>query len=575
MNDLEQLTNRNDQMASEMLDWQVTDKTSRYFGGITEENTGVPNPSHEGTCSVIATWVSSYLNKASHLYQNDQLRERIGYALDYMLSRQHEDGTISPTWTNYHSPPDTAFIVTGYAQLYRLLSDHQEWELGEKVLQFLKRAKPAMLTGGCHTPNHRWVLTAALAHLYAIFQEERLKQRAEEWLDEGMDITYDGEWTERSNGIYNAVSNISLYYTAVLLDKPELLQFVRRNLDMMVYLIHPDGSIVTDYSGRQDLGRKYNLAPYHLIYRLMAVNDQNAVYFSMANLALKDVSRMGPVNNHLMLGYLFHPEIKEVPLKPAPLPANYEVVINEHSSIENDLIQLEESQSQPEFKHSSRHTSFGAPTVRYREGEMSATVMAKNPSFFSLQSGAVSLVGVELYTNFLPGVIEFDHIEKKGKGWYQLSASMEKGYNSPIPKQSLPDTNNGESVWYLLPHAYRSLTHNQQVQITVDIKYKQAGGWSIEIETDQQEDILTQVVFLFSQDGSLQGEQVEQITDHQWFWKEGTLLYEHKEEQLVLEAGQHDHWVTEFRAARHEMLQQVKVNLVSPYCKRFTIKFTE
>ena len=117
-----------------------------------------------------------------------------------------------------------------------------------------------MLTGGCHTPNHRWVITAALALLYQIFEMPELVARADEWLAEGMDITADGEWTERSNGIYNHVSDIALYYTATLLGRPELLEYVRRNLRMMMYLVHPSGEVVTDYSGRQDFGQRSDLS---------------------------------------------------------------------------------------------------------------------------------------------------------------------------------------------------------------------------------------------------------------------------------------------------------------------------
>ena len=51
----------------------------------------------------------------------------------------------------------------------------------------------------------------------------------------------DGEWTERSNGIYNVVSDVMLIHAARLLKRPELLVPVRANLKMMTYLVHPDG----------------------------------------------------------------------------------------------------------------------------------------------------------------------------------------------------------------------------------------------------------------------------------------------------------------------------------------------
>ena len=42
------------------------------------------------------------------------------------------------------------------------------------------------------------------------------------------------------------------------------------NLRMMVYLVHPTGEIVTDYSGRQDLGSVHDLSPHYLPYAIFA-----------------------------------------------------------------------------------------------------------------------------------------------------------------------------------------------------------------------------------------------------------------------------------------------------------------
>src|SRR5690625_1801110 len=301
----------NDVLTKSSLEKQVLDQESRYFGGIIDEHTGIPSPTHVGTGRMIASWVSSYVNEASVFYHDTEVGQRIGHALDYMLNKQHDDGTISPGYTNYHSPPDTAFVVTGLSQVYRLLEVDGAEGLAKKAKLFLERTIPAMLTGGVHTPNHRWVISSALANLYDIFNDEKLVSRAEQWLQEGMDITDDGEWTERSNGIYNSVSDICLYHTAILLDKLELLDPVRKNLEMMMYLVHPNGDIVTDYSGRQDLGKTYDLSPYHLVYRLMADFDSDPKFYAMAELALERISDLGSITNHIMLGYLVFPSIQD------------------------------------------------------------------------------------------------------------------------------------------------------------------------------------------------------------------------------------------------------------------------
>ena len=73
-------------------------------------------------------------------------------------------------------------------------------------------------------------------------------------LAEGIDINADGEFTERSTGIYNAVCNRSLRFMADHLDRPDLLDHVRKNLDLMTHLFHDDGTVVTSISNRQDRG---------------------------------------------------------------------------------------------------------------------------------------------------------------------------------------------------------------------------------------------------------------------------------------------------------------------------------
>src|SRR5690606_16709166 len=126
--------------------------------------------------------------------RDPQLLAALERSAGFMLRRQHEDGTISLGGTNFHSPPDTGFVINGMTQIYKLLH-RGDWEpvraVEEKVKLFLERAIPAMLSGGCHTPNHRWVIAAALGSLHELFGDERLISRAEEWLAEGMDCTND------------------------------------------------------------------------------------------------------------------------------------------------------------------------------------------------------------------------------------------------------------------------------------------------------------------------------------------------------------------------------------------------
>ncbi|WP_338785847.1 hypothetical protein [Metabacillus sp. FJAT-53654] len=563
----------NDNLTEIFFEKQIDDEESRYFGGVVDAKTGIPSPSHTGVGSVLGSWLSSYVNPDSRFYHYDLLARRIDKALDYMLDQQHEDGTISPGWTNYHSPPDTGFIVTGFAHIYHLLKNDSGLEadsLTSKVKSFLERTIPAMLTGGCHTPNHRWVLTSALCHLYTIFGNDELLDRVEEWLAEGIDITKDGEWTERSNGIYNSVSNIFLYHTARIGNKPKLLDYVRKNLDMMQYLVHPDGEVVTDYSGRQDFGNVFDLSPYHLICRLMAFHDNNPVYAAMSDLAAENLSEMGPVNNHIMIGYLMFPFIKEQKVGKTALPTNYEVLINGDFPGIDNLKKMNLVGHGSKIEHSSMHESFGAPIVRFRQSEESATIMSKNASFFSLRKGNAKLLGVRVTSSFSPGIIEFDTIEKIDDG-YRLKKQMEKGYRGPIPKQQLANMED-TSIWYLLPHQHRGLTHSQTFEVEIDIVKTSDSEWKLYVKSDDREDVFMQIEFLFNTDGLLKGDEITRVNERTYFWKRDELTFQSGENYIHMNTGTHEHWIENIGGAGElNNVQAVKVNLVSPIDKTFRV----
>ncbi|MFD2879790.1 hypothetical protein ACFTAO_33605 [Paenibacillus rhizoplanae] len=301
-------------------------------GGVRDPLSGVAWPNHTGTAQYLAAWAAALVNEQSRYYRDLVLLEQLHEGMSFMLRFQHEDGTISPGWTNYHSPPDTAFVVVGLANILTLL-ERESWPplkpVTDQIRTFLVRTIPAMLTGGCTYPESPLGADCcAGVFVPDFFALEELQARAGEWLQEGMDITPDGEWTERSNGIYNTVSDIMLYYAAQDLNRPELLEPVRLNLRMMKYLVHPDGEVVTDYSGRQDFGSVYSLADYYLCYQLMAEHDRDPEFAALAELASRSVIHPGSLPNQIMLGFLLYPQMQAASVAPGELPDSYRKVIN-------------------------------------------------------------------------------------------------------------------------------------------------------------------------------------------------------------------------------------------------------
>jgi len=573
----EKLVALNDEWAQEGMERQVLDAGSRFYGGVADPANGLAWPSHGGTPMVMAVWASALACADSRYYRDPALLLRLELGADFMLRFQHEDGTISPPWTNMHSPPDTGFVVGGLAQVYELLAA-DGWEplarAAGLIRLFLERTIPALLTGGCHTPNHRWVLTAALGFLYKLTGVPELKARAEQWLAEGIDCTEDGEWTERSNGIYNAVSDIVLYYAAELFDRPELLEPVRRNLRMMAYLIHPNGDVVTDYSGRQDYGGVFDLSPYFLVSKLMAERDGEPLFAAIAELAAASLRHPGGLPNQPMLGLLRYPQLRDSRVTPCALPDRYRVVLNEGFDRETHLAGMEAAGHGGRIYHSRLHPDFGAPVARHRSGATSATVITESPSLFALRHGAARLLAVQVASAFEPGFVKMQRLERiEGGGGYRLSATERKGYYGPVAERDLPESAAGPvSPWYSLPHQKRALTHEQRHEVEA-VLTERADGWDVRIRCSQPELLLTQVSFVFGTEGELAGEGLEPAAEGVWFWKGDAARMAVGGVWIELDGGgAHDHRAIALNGVSYSTKgRTLLVNLLTPYDRTFRI----
>ncbi len=626
----DKLVSMNDEFAQAAVEQQVLDPASRFYGGVIDPANGIAWPSHGGTPKDMAIWACALVNEDSRFYHEETLLKRLELAAQFMLRSQHADGSISPPWTNLHSPPDTAFVVSGLAQVYELLCTHAaEYapvrKAAEDIRLFLERTIPVLLTGGCHTPNHRWVLCSALGFMYKLTGRSELKERAEAWLAEGIDCTQDGEWTERSNGIYNAVSDIVLIFAAEQLELPELLEPVRRNLRMMAYLIHPDGEVVTDYSGRQDFGSPFDLSGYFLAAKWLAYRDKDPLFEAIAELAGRSLRHPGGLPNHALLGLLRYPELRQPAVPPVPLPEDYRVVLNRSFPREHYLSGMEAAGHHGRIYHSKLHPDFGAPIARHRHGKTSATVMAEANSFFALRHGNVRLLAVQLASAFAPGYVKLEQMEeleleqgksqeqsqKQGEGLlkkqaaeeiqeqrnvqgqgkaqeneqerglraksgYRLTATERKGYYAPVAKELLPETARGPvSPWYLLPHHRREVTHEQQHRVEVEV-LETAEGWSLRVQCAREEPILTQLTFLFGQETEMTGgEAVEQAENGMLFWKQGKVRLSSGEDWIELNGGVMEHKAAGLNNTGVPVnCRALVVNLLTPYDRTFELKLS-
>ena len=238
------------------LNRQITDPNSRECGGFLDGDGLVGSNS----ISAVSVLGYGYLMEGTRYYLDQHVLDCILKAADFARRSRRPSGNFDLLSTNFDSAPDTAFVVKSIAPVVRLARrnrvDQGAQSISDALGEVIKVGSEGMIVGGFHTPNHRWVLVAALAMAKKLFPDLEVQTTIENYLRESIDVNEDGEYIERSTGVYNAIVNRSLIYAAEALSRPELLEPVRKNLDLSFHLLHGDATVVNSISLRQDRGNR-------------------------------------------------------------------------------------------------------------------------------------------------------------------------------------------------------------------------------------------------------------------------------------------------------------------------------
>ena len=84
------------------------------------------------------------------------------------------------------------------------------------------------------------MVASGLALVHALHPDPALESAIDAYLAEGIDLSPDGEYSERSAGGYNAVINRSLILIAESIGRPDMLDYARKSLDTMLTFLQPD-----------------------------------------------------------------------------------------------------------------------------------------------------------------------------------------------------------------------------------------------------------------------------------------------------------------------------------------------
>ena len=504
------LTEINDELIEGLISQQVSLPGERWDGGVADRFEVLNINSTLGFAGRLAI---SYSSPSSRYYLSSRLEGPMDQAMACVLKVQHEDGTTDLHTTNFHSTPDAAFLVNYispiFVNLTRLARPGLLGVTG-KMEQFLRNAGKALAVGGIHTPNHRWVVCSALARVNALFPSQAYVDRIDDWLGEGIDIDPDGQFTEQSVSIYSPICDTMFLTIGRLLKRDELMDIVRRNLDMTLYYIQPGGEVLTDASGRQDSARIGYIANYYYAYRYFALKDGNPVYAAVCRL----IENLMPER---IVRYV--PELLESPELLEELPVASKIPDNYAKR----------------FAHSG--------VFRIRSGDADLSVIEENPTFMSFMKGASVLQSIRLAAAFFGsrGMFISEGAEWSGRT-VVLTKSHTHGYYQPFPEDERTPDGDMEKM----PREKRAMSELQTLDYRVEVT-ESKGKVSIDIRIEGTPHVPVSMEMSFRSGGQLSGVVADKNLAGSHFLENGMGQYTQGDDVITFGPGIAEHKWAEIR----------------------------
>jgi len=297
--DLQKAVELADVAADDALKSQVLDPGDEEYGGYRSPETLICEGSGAAATSLNLTIL--WGTPQSRHYQDPALVESIRLALAYFEERaQYEDGSLDGFGAgDMKSAPIAAFATFSLYELLRRwekIGHPAAPEITGRVRRAMIKSGTSLRSGRLFTHNHRWTACAAMARVNDVAPDERLVAAIDDYLSDGVDQDEDGFYAEYSMG-YGMLCNYSFMTVADLLHRSWLLDHVRRNLDLLQWMYHPNGEVACEFTYRSDQGM---LGPNPLFLE-MAERDGNGLYVAYARAGLDLALKRNALDGMTML----------------------------------------------------------------------------------------------------------------------------------------------------------------------------------------------------------------------------------------------------------------------------------
>ncbi len=507
-----------DKLADEYIPNQVDDPQRPDFGGYFSPQSGCCDACHVGTGMVAHIFGCCYFSEGSKYYNDGEMKERLINSLKFIKSQVRKSGFIDLLNNNYDSPPDTAFMINGLAQVAYMAKKSEidsDGKIYNAVIDIILPCAGSVAAGGFHTPNHRWVVCSALAQVMELEPEKcDFREIMERYFAETVDMNADGFYFEKSLGVYDKVLDTRFIilgetYNGEKYKKEDYISFSEKNLDLRLDLMNNDRTMDTSVSSRQDHGKKYYLDCCNA-FLYMAIERNNPEFAKAALAALENpISEANADLGAALYYFSRHPEWKEKSIEVGELRTDCDRLMSESG------------------------------IYRVKKGKLSATAKLEASDFFNVKYGNVTLAEVRVLLAYFGGAkYKANKITKTETGvklsfYSEHNVAQHPAYWMPLGRKveraELPFNNVG----------IRELNKRPEFDLSVEI-IKTENGFDLHTKSDKgMNGVKFSMEFLFLPVGKVETENVSfnLREDETMFLKEGSARIVNNGDFIKIDGG--------------------------------------
>ncbi|HGE70404.1 TPA: hypothetical protein ENX78_06185 [Candidatus Poribacteria bacterium] len=360
------------------LNVQVKDELNSDYGGFRCPDHLVCEP--WSAINTFATIAIIFLNPKSRYYHSSELLKSMKMALQFIKRSINDDGSMNVYfWGEIRTKSTLPFVLNTLMKSYRLLAKHNiDDGLINDLGTLIKRCIEVVKSCPIENSTQGLTIASALIDFDKLFFDRSASDKAISYLFDRVDINHDGMYGGKSLSI-SMLSNAMLLNIAKKLNRPYMIDYVRRNLNFVLHNFRQDGGFALDYM--INAGMDYTKPLEYSVWKEMSIIDHNGYYATAGDMLVSSFI------NSMENGYInYRPNMPHVNNSFRDhsrffLTSN----IGEFLLVEDEL--NNEGVSRLSLPSNYVKTFIDSNIARFKNGKMNAILMTESENLFSLENG--------------------------------------------------------------------------------------------------------------------------------------------------------------------------------------------